>query len=241
MQTRAFRYSLGIHGFILLVVLGLSQWMMPAGMLRIDFSIREAQEISADQEPESAPLQQMSSATQKNMRHRAEIEQKEPIAPAAESFKPESQSIGSLESPVVVPLTQTSASQSAVGKIGERQHDQAIRNESMIDSGITVTDSQKTAELSRRRYLRQHFLYIRDLILAKLRYPAMARRMGWSGQVRVGFVIQEDGCATDVRVISSSGCELLDRNAVETVKQVSPFPSPPVRTDIVMPIVYHLN
>ena len=243
MQTRAFRYSLGIHGLILLVVLGLSQWMIPANTLRIDFSIREAREISADHDYESAPLQQVSTTPQKNTRalYRAERKQVERTVPSTESFKPEPQSIMSFESPVVVPSTQASTGQSAVGKIAERQHDPAIRSGSMSDAGMTVTDSQNTAELSKRRYLRQHFLYIRDLILAKLRYPDMARRMGWSGQVRVGFVVQEDGSATDVRVISSSGCELLDQSAVETVKQVSPFPSPPVRTDIVMPIVYRLN
>jgi protein TonB len=34
---------------------------------------------------------------------------------------------------------------------------------------------------------------------------------------------------------------MLDKNVVETIKRASPFPAPPVRAEIVLPITYELN
>lgn len=243
MQTRAFSYSLGIHGFILLLVLGLSHWPAPPREVRIDFTLYETRETADVQGPESAPASQVSSVRHENARtqHRTEIKRKDRAEPETETFKPEPEAIVSSESRVAVPQPHTSTSQSGAGQINQTRLDPAARTGSVTDAGKTGTDSRRAAELSKGKYLRQHFSYIRDLIMAKLGYPDMARRMGWSGQVRIGFVIQEDGCVRNVRVISSSGFELLDRNAIETVKKVSPFPRPPVEADIVMPIAYRLN
>jgi len=34
---------------------------------------------------------------------------------------------------------------------------------------------------------------------------------------------------------------MLDRSAVETVKDTAPFPQPPVEAQLVIPITYHLE
>lgn len=99
-------------------------------------------------------------------------------------------------------------------------------------------DSVNTAK---ELYLKEHFAYIRDAIMKKLSYPTAARRMGWEGKVVVSFVISEDGYVSDIEIVESSGFGVLDRNAVETVKKASPFPKPPVRAELVMPIVYDLR
>jgi protein TonB len=92
-----------------------------------------------------------------------------------------------------------------------------------------------------KRYLREHFEYISALILKNLRYPPAARRMGWSGNVVVSFVVLENGSAEDIKVMKSSGFTLLDTNAVETVRKVSPFPKPPVRAELRIPVQYRLD
>ncbi len=102
-------------------------------------------------------------------------------------------------------------------------------------------DSGTTPETSGAAYLREHFAYIRDRITGSISYPHMARKMGWCGQVRIAFIVCEDGSVNNVRVVESSGFSLLDRNAVDTVKNVAPFPSPPVKAEIRMPITYRLN
>lgn len=98
-----------------------------------------------------------------------------------------------------------------------------------------------SAERRRSAYLAEHFAYIREIIHRRLIYPRRAQREGWSGRVRVSFVIQEDGSVSDIRVVGSSGYDILDQGAVEAIRKSAPFPRPPVRAELRMPIVYQLE
>lgn len=104
-----------------------------------------------------------------------------------------------------------------------------------------ANDSASSTESEKNRYLKEHFAYIRDAIMKNLSYPPTARRMGWEGRVVVSFVVNEDGHASDIRIVEGSGFGILDKNAVETIKKASPFPRPPVRAEIVMPVAYRLE
>ncbi len=113
----------------------------------------------------------------------------------------------------------------------------ADRSMKPISAGVSenVRNSRQTG------YLKANFSYIKDIINKKLTYPKTARQMGWEGKVKVSFAILSNGDAGDIRVIQSSGREILDKNAVETVKNASPFPRPPVAAEIIIPILYKLN
>ena len=104
----------------------------------------------------------------------------------------------------------------------------------------TASGGQSVAQRTQQRYLKEHFIYIRNLITQQLVYPPMARKMGWSGKVVVAFVIAEDGAVHNIRVVESSGFSILDRSAVETVRTTAPFPNPPVRAEIIVPIYFQL-
>jgi protein TonB len=97
-----------------------------------------------------------------------------------------------------------------------------------------------TPEKVQQRYLKEHFAYIRDLITKQLVYPPMARRMNWSGKVVLAFVIAEDGAVHNIRVVETSGFPTLDRSAADTVRNAAPFPRPPVRAEIVVPVYFKL-
>jgi periplasmic protein TonB len=101
------------------------------------------------------------------------------------------------------------------------------------------TDSGK--ESARAHYLNEHFAYIRDKILRNVIYPDSARRMGWQGRVLLSFVVTANGSVRECRVVKSSGFLMLDQNALETVKDTAPFPTPPVEARLVVPIVYRLE
>ncbi len=59
------------------------------------------------------------------------------------------------------------------------------------------------------------------------RYPAEAQRAGISGVVRVSIRIDSSGRLTAASIRASSGHDLLDREALATVRRASPFPKPP--------------
>ena len=85
------------------------------------------------------------------------------------------------------------------------------------------------------------FAGIRDGIQRRIAYPAMARRMGWEGKVVVAFLLLPDGSVRDIRVVQGSGHPVLDRGAVDAVRNASPFPRPSVKAEIVTPVVYRLS
>lgn len=105
---------------------------------------------------------------------------------------------------------------------------------------VPAAEERPTQEKAQQRYQKAHFTYIRDLVTRQLAYPPMARRMHWSGKVVVAFVIAEDGTVHNIRVVESSGFPILDKSATETVRNVAPFPKPPVRADILLPISFKM-
>ena len=133
----------------------------------------------------------------------------------------------------------------AAGKEGSTTTRSATRDETAgsvsapataaIGSGTTSTGSES------QRYLAEHFSYIRDLVGKHLVYPVMARKMGWSGKAVVVFTIMEDGTASDIRLAVSSGRAILDRSAVETIRRAAPFPKPPLRAEILLPVLFKLQ
>ena len=89
-------------------------------------------------------------------------------------------------------------------------------------------------------YVNEYFAYIRDKIVKSLFFPPAARKMGWSGKVSVSFVICRDGRVEQVKIVQSTGFEVLDRNVVDAIKRASPFPRPPIEAELTLPIVYKL-
>ena len=84
---------------------------------------------------------------------------------------------------------------------------------------------------------------VKDQIFSSIEYPNLAGELGAKGTVRLRIRILSSGQLKDVYVLSSSGSELLDKSAIESVKQLSPFPAFPSAIDdseitIDIPIVY---
>jgi protein TonB len=96
-------------------------------------------------------------------------------------------------------------------------------------------------ESARTKYLNDHFTYIRDKILRNVSYPDKARRMGWQGKVLLSFIITAEGAVKAFKIIQSSGFTILDKSAIESVREAAPFPKPPVEAQLVIPIIYRLG
>jgi len=123
----------------------------------------------------------------------------------------------------------------------EQSTSESVKQEAVaVGKTMDVPESVPVIENPQQRYLKEQFVYIRDLVARKLVYPAQARRMGWSGRTSVAFTIAEDGTVHDVRVAVSSGISMLDRAAADTVIKAAPFPRPPVRAEIVLPVSFTL-
>jgi protein TonB len=92
-----------------------------------------------------------------------------------------------------------------------------------------------------QQYLAAQLAQISQAIQRQLAYPAVARRLGWQGRVMVSFVVCLDGRIVDLQIVESSGYKVLDNSAITTIEQAAPFPLPPVRARLVVPVVYRLG
>lgn len=72
-----------------------------------------------------------------------------------------------------------------------------------------------------------YFDKIKQLIETQWEYPALALRYGLQGRLSLEFTISADGRLDRLRLVRSSGSQLLDDEAVRAVKAASPFPPIP--------------
>ena len=68
-----------------------------------------------------------------------------------------------------------------------------------------------------------YFTNMRKAIELVWNYPLEAARKGLSGEVGLEFAINKDGRTSHIRVIKSSGYEILDKAIIEAIKLASPF------------------
>lgn len=75
--------------------------------------------------------------------------------------------------------------------------------------------------------LRQFLTLIRKKIESKKKYPMSARNAGIEGSSEVKMTILKDGQLEKVEIIDSSGSEVLDNAAIESIRGATPFPPIP--------------
>lgn len=228
--------SLALHlaGFFLVALL--AQYRQVVQPVVIDFTVK-ASHASTEQQTVSPAQQITRTATQKP----------DPV-PTTDQKQPESREqlhekslqavseVAVTEAPRPMPIAQPSQPAASAPAPGIQQGTVAAAKIPAAASSGTGT-----AEQVQTKFIKEQFSYIRDKIASQVRYPRQARRMGWSGAAHISFVIEENGSISDVRVVRSSQISMLDDEAVDAVKRSVPFPRPPVRARIVVPVEFVLN
>ncbi len=90
-------------------------------------------------------------------------------------------------------------------------------------------------------YTEINFNNILDAVRRNLKYPVIARKNGWTGRVEISFRVDSNGYASDIKIYSSCGYPMLDRQAAEAVRKSAPFPKPASDTSIIIPILFELK
>lgn len=133
------------------------------------------------------------------------------------------------------------APQPVAASSAQTKHQTSHTTSTSSSSASAGGDSKGVAEQARAKYIKEQFSYIRDKISSHVRYPRHARRMGWSGAVQVSFIIEENGGVSEVRIVRGSQVGMLDDEALDSVKRSAPFPRPPVRARIIIPVEFVLG
>ncbi|AHE96766.1 hypothetical protein THERU_02025 [Thermocrinis ruber] len=149
-------------------------------------------------------------------------------------------------------ITQKPASQEREGKEHQAQTNKSVESSSRPTSSSTHTspypsESSKLTDESKRLALEESFLrerlsVISNIVQRHINYPPIARRMGWEGKVLVSFVLEPNGNIRDLKVLKSSGYEVLDKEALDAIRRsYRDFPKPPVSVVVKLPINFRLE
>ncbi len=109
--------------------------------------------------------------------------------------------------------------------------------EGMPASQGTTLSSLNTPQQDFRR--NNSYGAIRALLEKAKNYPLLARKRGMEGTVFVSFVIGSRGLPQDVKIMKSSGYQILDEEVKKMLKKASPFPG--IKGEIVIPITFKLT
>lgn len=230
-HIRAFKISLVIHLLLIGAVVSAGSLMVepcPLRVISFDIAKGDVKEINLSVPP-STPLKKqclIKKSEPQNPKEQKNIVREEPVMTSPTS-----------EVPLPEPAPPAKGEQVA-SLSRQEMNGNTVAGASVGDGAVQGQQGEETAQ---ERYLREHFMYIKDRILERIVYPNLARRMGWHGHVLTSFVIHLDGTVSDIKILSSSGFKVLDENAVTTIKDVSPFPRPPITAKIIIPISYRLR
>ena len=238
-QKIGFSVSLLLHLLLLGVAvnLGSNGLMTATAPLSLDFQL-----IADGSEGEvqmTAPQQCKAAVSKKVAKQqppKPELVQETVPVPVEEKI--ETAAVAPAEEPVV---QQEKIEEAEETPEGEEAQAAATLTASAALQADQIQAGQHDPDLARQQYVQLHYQYIQCGIQKQITYPFIARKRGWEGKVVVGFVICEDGRVENMRIIQSSGFKALDRNAVETIKRAAPFPNPPARAELTVPVIYRLR
>ena len=135
--------------------------------------------------------------------------------------------------------SQKSASQEREGKDLQAQTNKSVESPSRPTSSLTDESRRVALEES---FLRERLSVISNIVQRRINYPPIARRMGWEGRVLIGFVLEPNGDIRDLKVLKSSGHEVLDKEALDAIRRsYKDFPKPPVSVVVKLPINFKLE
>ncbi|HHO41864.1 MAG TPA: energy transducer TonB, partial [Epsilonproteobacteria bacterium] len=102
---------------------------------------------------------------------------------------------------------------------------------------------QSNKQAQQKSFSKTNFAIIRDMVLANLKYPNNAKRMGWQGVVEVQLVVSQSGKLLEYKIYKSSGKRQLDQAALNAVKSIANknLPKPQTKTTLILPIGFKLN
>jgi protein TonB len=118
------------------------------------------------------------------------------------------------------------------------------KNPSLSSSGQDAPQNDKALQLSPKTasLLRAD---LEQAFALHFRYPRLAIKRGWQGEVRLGLRIEANGHLSQVRILQGSGYGLLDKAAMKSLNKVETLPNAIAllngrSLDLILPVKYQL-
>jgi TonB family protein len=112
------------------------------------------------------------------------------------------------------------------------------------NNDVVIEDKNIQKEQSNRNEINQYLSKIRTRIQTNIMYPSLAKQRQLQGESIVEFTLLKSGHIDEasIQIKQSSGHSSLDKQAIKTLLDVSPFGIPPKHPmTIVLPVIFQLN
>jgi protein TonB len=104
---------------------------------------------------------------------------------------------------------------------------QQIQEPDIAENDINQTAQRMDEKVDETKEIAKYLATLKKRLSSNIKYPLEAKKKGYVGVPVVGFSIFEDGSADDIYIVKSSGYEMLDKSALNAVKESLPFNKPP--------------
>lgn len=244
----AIGWSAALHTLVVVTaaVLGAFAGPQRRPFLVVDFSIEEKGSSASASLQHDAPPPSRSALQRRETAAEGRHDTEEMLPAATTPPQPDR---GPAEDRAAAPLSSPAALRAAASPLAAPEQESAgIRGIHRSPGEGTTTapaagesNTESSPDGLRKRYLKEHFAFIRERVVRNIAYPPLARKRGWEGRVLLSFCVMYDGSVSAITILRSSGKELLDDCAVEAVRKSMPFPRPPVEAEVILPVVFHLK
>ncbi|HEX8949255.1 MAG TPA: energy transducer TonB [Dissulfurispiraceae bacterium] len=242
-QLKALQVSVAVHLLVVVTLLGLGGFFEPVKKrIVIDFSIEDQAPAPDSSSPNlhPGPVKEVRQIANTRAVERAAV------SPSPEQHKAEQRP---QEVPAVAPALSGAQAPVAAPPAPQRQmvkNDAVTRVRQGIAEARPVQHAGSAAQAgriaisgsnnARNRNYKEYYTSVRDLINKKAVLPRMAEKLKLEGGVEIFLAVAQNGQLIEVRLVQSSGKELLDKSAIEAVRRASPFPKPPVDAELEMTV-----
>jgi len=121
---------------------------------------------------------------------------------------------------------------------GTKPEEALSASEGSAGSGTDIGAGNAGEENELTKYIGE----VKSIIGKNTYYPEGARNKGFEGTVSVVFTVGVDGKVSGVKVVASSGADVLDLSAVTIVENSSPLPPPPDgELKLKLPLVFSMK
>ncbi len=132
------------------------------------------------------------------------------------------------ESKKIEPLTAREKTPNSLGVLAMLESLDASKYASSDNNLLDIDDDEPVSLDTRETKYADYFSRIKFQIEKIWTYPLEAARRGISGEITLKFKLSKEGNLVGVRMVDSSGTEVLDRAALQAVKGAAPYyPFPP--------------
>lgn len=113
---------------------------------------------------------------------------------------------------------------------------------SKVDFNSSLTPSALSPSQGKDVPNQEDFWIIAKLVRENLEYPYLARRLGHQGKIILSFILNPKGEVSELKILKSSGYDMLDSEALRAVNRVkTKFPKPQKTVVVTLPIVFQLE